>query len=142
MSQNWAQDIADMHTKFGVNSVVREFDAEKLHKMLQFRINFLNEEYSELVGAAGDPVYKKPDSRGDDIVDACIDLIVVALGTLNIFDVDAQLAWDRVHEKNMQKEVGIKAERPNPLGLPDLIKPAGWESPSHADNLGLLETMF
>ncbi len=38
----------------------------------------------------------------------------------------------------MAKERGIKPERPNPLGLPDLIKPAGWVAPSHADNHGLL----
>jgi hypothetical protein len=41
----------------------------------------------------------------------------------------------------MAKEVGIKEGRPNPLGLPDLIKPAGWVAPDHADNTGLLEKL-
>jgi predicted HAD superfamily Cof-like phosphohydrolase len=65
-----------------------------------------------------------------------VDLCVVAIGTLNAMAVDAYEAWDRVHEANMQKEVGIKPSRPNPLGLPDLIKPAGWVGPTHKDNIG------
>jgi len=38
----------------------------------------------------------------------------------------------------MNKEIGIKKERPNPFGLPDLIKPDGWEPPIHTDNHGKL----
>jgi predicted HAD superfamily Cof-like phosphohydrolase len=83
-----------------------------------------------------------PKNSAEDVVDALIDLCVVAIGTLNAFEVDADLAWMRVHEKNMQKEVGIKATRPNPLGLPDLIKPEGWEAPTHADNVGLLSKLY
>ncbi len=79
---------------------------------------------------------------GDDAVDALIDLCVVAIGTLNAFDVNSFEAWDRVLNANMAKEVGIKATRPNPLGLPDLIKPEGWTSPSHADNVGLFSKLF
>jgi len=36
----------------------------------------------------------------------------------------------------MNKRVGIKPERPNPLGLPDLIKPKGWKAPIHKTNHG------
>ena len=39
---------------------------------------------------------------------------------------------------NLSKEVGVKESRPNPLGLPDLIKPEGWEAPSHEGNHGKL----
>jgi len=74
----------------------------------------------------------------DEIVDGLIDLCVVAIGTLDAFGVDAHTAWDRVHKANMSKEVGVKESRPNPLGLPDLIKPEGWEAPTHVDNLGKL----
>ena len=42
----------------------------------------------------------------------------------------------------MNKQVGIKESRPNPLGLPDLIKPEGWTAPSHKDNVGLLGLLF
>jgi predicted HAD superfamily Cof-like phosphohydrolase len=129
---NWVQDISNMHTKFGVNTKMREFDKEKLQKFLQFRIDFLQEELDEMKDA----------DNGDDVVDALIDLCVVAIGTLDAYDVDAHEAWNRVHEKNMQKEVGVKASRPNPLGLPDLIKPEGWTPPTHADNIGLLSKVF
>jgi hypothetical protein len=38
----------------------------------------------------------------------------------------------------MNKKVGIKETRPNPLGLPDLIKPKDWKAPSHKGNHGKL----
>ena len=66
---------------------------------------------------------------------------LVAIGTLNAFDVDAHTAWERVHSANMEKEIGIKHNRPNPLGLPDLVKPSHWMSPTHIDNTGLLGTL-
>lgn len=132
MSTNFVQDISEMHTKFGVNPKIREFDKEKLEKFLEFRIKFLEEELTEL----------KNSTSGDDTVDALIDLVVVAIGTLDAFDVNSYTAWDRVHQANMAKEVGIKASRPNPLGLPDLIKPEGWTAPTHADNIGLLSKIY
>lgn len=139
--QDWISDIADMHTKFGVNPVIRELPVEQLKKFLKFRIDFLQEELDEMIDACTDE-YKKPESRADDIVDALIDLCVVAIGTLNAFDVDAREAWNRVHDKNMQKSPGVNASRPNPLGLPDMVKPAGWTPPTHADNVGLLSKLF
>ena len=138
---DWVQDIAEMHTKFGVNPVIRTLDKEKLTAFLQFRIDFLQEELNEMK-AALTPDYSKPESRADDTVDALIDLCVVAIGTLDAFEVDAYEAWARVHDANMAKNPGIKASRPNPLGLPDLIKPEGWISPQHADNVGLLSRVF
>lgn len=138
---DWVQDIANMHTKFGVNPVIRTLDKEKLRTFLKFRIDFLQEELDEMRDAMSES-YEKPESRADDTVDALIDLCVVAIGTLNAFDVDAYEAWARVHEKNMEKNPGVNPNRPNPLGLPDLIKPAGWTSPTHADNVGLLSRVF
>ena len=129
MSAIWFQDIADMHTKYGVNEKVNKFDAEKLRKFLEFRVAFLEEELNELKDNMNNP---------EEIVDALIDLCVVAIGTLDAFEVNAGRAWNEVHKANMAKEVGIKASRPNPLGLPDLIKPEGWTAPSHENNHGLL----
>jgi len=128
----WVRNIAAMHQKFGVNPVIRNLDKEKLQAFLQFRINFLQEELDEMKNA----------KSADDIVDALIDLCVVAIGTLDAFDVNSDLSWSRVHEKNMQKEPGVKASRPNPLGLPDLIKPEGWTAPTHVDNVGLLAKLY
>lgn len=132
MSKDWVQDISNMHTKFGVNEKVREFDKEKLQKFLEFRIKFLQEELDEMKSA----------KNADDIVDALVDLCVVAIGTLDAFDVDSYEAWDRVYHCNMLKEVGIKESRPNPLNMPDLIKPVGWYPPTHVDNVGLLEKIY
>jgi predicted HAD superfamily Cof-like phosphohydrolase len=74
----------------------------------------------------------------EEIVDGLIDLCVVAIGTLDAFGIDAHKAWDEVLKANLSKEVGVKESRPNPLGLPDLIKPEGWEAPSHEGNHGKL----
>ena len=132
MITNWVYDIADIHDKYGVNEKVREFDSEKLKQFLQFRVNFLEEELTELKDNMDNP---------EEIVDALIDLCVVAIGTLDAFEIDSYKAWNEVHKANMNKEVGVKESRPNPLGLPDLIKPEGWTAPSHAGNHGLLTKM-
>ena len=133
MSTNCAADTSEMHTKYGVQEWVKN-NPDKLEQLLHFRVAFLKEEYDETFKAAGM-------KDAEEIVDGLIDLCVVAIGTLNAFGIDAHKAWDRVHEANMTKEVGVKESRPNPLGLPDLIKPEGWEAPSHQDNHGLLKNL-
>lgn len=138
LQTQWVSDIATMHTKFGVNEVIRNLAKEKLRKFLEFRINFLQEELDEMKKA----FEEGGENAADDTVDALIDLCVVAIGTLDAYDVDSYTAWNRVHGKNMEKEPGIKPGRPNPLGLPDLIKPEGWTAPTHADNVGLLAKVF
>ena len=129
MMGDWVADIENMHTKYGVNDAVRKFDSEKLKRYLEFRVDFLQEELDELKANMNNP---------EEIVDALIDLCVVAIGTLDAFEVNAYRAWSEVHDANMNKRVGIKKERPNPLGLPDLVKPEGWRAPSHENNHGLL----
>lgn len=101
----------------------------KWKDFLAFRLDFLEEELTETVKAfaQNDP---------EEIVDGLIDLCVVAIGTLDAFGVDPYKAWDEVLEANMAKEVGIKESRPNPLGVPDLIKPNDWKAPSHKGNHG------
>ena len=133
MSTNWVKDIYDMHTKYGVHTAVENFDSEKLRQYLDFRMRFLEEELNETKAAAS---AERVDA--EEVVDGLIDLCVVAIGTLDAFGVNAYSAWSAVHEANMNKEVGVKASRPNPLGLPDLIKPEGWRAPSHAGNHGKL----
>jgi len=105
-------------------------------KLVEFRTKFQNEENTELNDALleGD--------GADDVVDALIDMCVVAIGSLHAYGVDAQVAWDRVLRANMSKALGIKPNRPNPLGLPDLMKPEGWTAPSHLDNLGAIPSAF
>lgn len=137
MSKDWVKDIAEMHSKFGVHDWVEKNkdDPDLLKKFLQFRVRFLREELEETAKAVDFEDEK-------EIVDGLIDLCVVAIGTLDAFAIDSHEAWDEVHDKNMQKEPGVKPGRPNPLGLPDLIKPSGWEGPNHEGNTGNLSVVF
>lgn len=132
MSKDWVYDIANMHEHYGVHPVIEKMDGDTLKKFLEFRANFLQEELNELKSA----------ESAEDVVDALIDLCVVAIGTLDAFGVDSYKAWDEVLKANMNKTTGIKASRPNPLGLPDLIKPEGWVGPSHSNNYGFLTKTF
>ncbi len=128
---DWVKDMYNMHHHYGVHSVIDSFDNEKLKKFLEFRINFLQEELDEMKKAHAE-------NNAEEIVDALIDLCVVAIGTLDAYGVDAHKAWQEVLKANMAKTPGVKPGRPNPLGLPDLIKPEGWKAPSHVGNYGLL----
>ena len=134
MSKNWVEDIEKMQDKFGTLDWVfyNKADTEKLKKFLKFRIDFLQEELDETKKA-----YETMD--GEEIVDGLIDLCVVAIGTLDAFSVDAYGAWNEVKKANMTKTVGVKEGRPNPLGLPDLMKPEGWKAPSHEGNHGIFD---
>lgn len=135
MSDNWVQDINDMHAKFGVHKwvgqKVAEGDTASLLTFLKFRIDFLKEELRETETAFAE-------NDAEEVIDGLIDLCVVAIGTLDAFGVDAYKAWDAVHNANMAKEPGVKPSRPNPLGLPDLIKPSDWQPPSHYGNHAIM----
>lgn len=134
MSKDWPKDIHDMHTKYGVRDAVQKFDSVMLRTFLRFRLDFLHEELGETEKASqtGIPL------DSEEVVDGLIDLCVVAIGTLDALGVDPYKAWDEVHKANMSKEVGVKESRPNPLGLPDLVKPEGWVGPDHSGNHGLM----
>ena len=121
MSDNWFKDMQDMHKKYGVNKWMQaelqsDVDWRKINKFMQFRLGMMQEELDETKEA-----FELKDAPG--MVDGIIDLCVFAIGTLEVFGVDANKAWDEVYKANMSKEVGIKEGRPNPLGLPDLVKP-------------------
>ena len=128
MSINWVEDIHQMQTKYKTREWVNN-NPEKLKEFLKFRVAFLQEELDETREA-----YMIGDA--EEVVDGLIDLSVVAIGTLDAFGVDPYKAWDEVLKANMQKEVGKKSTRPNPLGVPDLVKPDDWKAPSHKGNHG------
>ena len=138
MSKNWFHDMVVMHQKFGVN---KWMDKEKISKdsrlneYMKFRISMMQEELDETKVAF-------ENKNEEEVVDGIIDLCVFAIGTLEVFGVDANKAWDQVYKANMSKEVGIKEGRPNPLGLPDLVKPEGWEGPTHEGNHGNITDSF
>ena len=140
MSDNWFKDMQAMHKKYGVNKWMQaelqsDVDWRKINKFMQFRIGMMQEELDETKNA-----FEKKDA--EEMVDGIIDLCVFAIGTLEVFGVDANKAWDEVYRANMSKEVGIKEGRPNPLGLPDLVKPKGWKGPNHEGNYGNITDSF
>lgn len=133
--EDWAYDIRKMHEHYGANEVVRNLSPEKLRALLAFRYRFMVEEMKELRQAL-------IEGNVEEIIDAYIDLDVVGTGTIDLFDVDVQKAWLEVLRANMAKKTGVKEGRPNPLGLPDLIKPEGWVAPSHKGNHGFMARAF
>jgi len=135
MSADWVNDINRMQTKYGVREWVKHATPFQLKKYLEFRLKFIKEEYDETREAI-------IMEDAEEIVDGLIDICVVAIGTLDAMSVNAHKAWDEILEANMAKEVGVKESRPNPLGIPDLIKPEGWKSPTHKDNHGIIPTAF
>jgi hypothetical protein len=135
MSADWVNDINRMQNKYGVREWINHATPFQLKKYLEFRLKFIKEEYDETREAL-------IDEDAEEIVDGLIDICVVAIGTLDAMGVNAHTAWDEIFDANMNKEVGIKEERPNPLGLPDLIKPAGWVTPSHEGNHGIIQKSF
>lgn len=128
MSKDWVKDIYLMQGKYLTRQWVKD-NPEKWKAFLDFRIDFIREELEETEAAL-------VSMDAEEIVDGLIDLCVVAIGTLDAFGVDPYKAWDEVLQANMAKEVGKKPSRPNPLGVPDLVKPDDWKAPSHKGNHG------
>ena len=124
------KSIAKFHKKFGIDVLADVMTERELAHWLQLRIAQLVEELDELKKAH----YKRD---AEEVIDALIDLIVFALGTLDILRVDIDKAFDVVMAANMSKVPGIKPGRDNPSNSPDLIKPDGWVGPDHSDNLGM-----
>ena len=123
MSLNWPLDVAAMHEKYGMFDHAMQLPVEQLKPHLDFRISMLKEEVREL----------EESSTPEDQVDAIIDLIVFAIGTLDLFGADYYAAWDQVMDANMNKVPGVKESRPNPFGFPDLLKPEGWKPPDYTN---------
>ena len=136
MSNNWSKDIAEMHQKFDVNEWYENNKHDKLmmQEFLRFRINMCLEELLETAAAANlvledniqnglefkNSIHSEVPVDPEEIVDGLIDLTVFAIGTLDVFKVDANKAWDQVYGANIVKEKGVKPGRPNKFGLPDL----------------------
>lgn len=107
--------IKQMHTKFGITSEEVQFS----EKEKKFRICAMQEELDE---------YKEAKTKEDQL-DAIVDLVVFALGTLErqgmlgVFDE----AFKRVMIANCKKEIGQNQKRGS-FQL-DLVKPKGWTAP-------------
>lgn len=134
MSKDWAADIAAMHDKYGTADWMEtnKDDPLMMRKFMEFRLNCISEELLETRKA-----FSSEDAS--EVVDGLIDLCVFAIGTLDAFGVDTHKAWDEVLNANLNKSVGVKPGRPNPLKMPDLIKAQSWTAPDHTGNSGLIK---
>lgn len=127
-----SDDMNMMHAYYDIHKAMEKLTPEQLKEFLSFRFRFLQEEVNE--------GFKAIDEKdADGYVDSIVDLVVVAVGTLDLLGVDFDDAWKAVLKANMNKTVGIKVSRPNPLSLPDLIKPENWQAPCHKNNLGIIQ---
>ena len=133
----WFNEIEQMHEKFGVNDwfEANKDNKELMAKYLAFRMSMIKEEYDETM----DAIEAKD---AEEVVDGLIDMCVFAIGTLEVLGVNGNEAWTKVFNANMTKSPGVKPGRPNPFGLPDLLKPEGWTAPTHRGNHGSLSDIL
>ena len=122
MSSNWVEDIRYMQSVYGVHTVVDDMDKDKLHKYLEFRTNFLQEELDELKQAMGD-------QDQVEILDALLDIVVVTIGAMHSMGADAEGGWKEVMKTNfakVDKETGKVRKREDGK----VLKPVGWTPPN------------
>jgi predicted HAD superfamily Cof-like phosphohydrolase len=111
-----------------------KFTPEQLNsERLEFRLQLLLEEYTETRAAADE-------NDAAELVDGLIDIVVIALGTLELAGVDVERAWQEVHRANMSKIRGAKPGRTSDGW--DLYKPLNWTAPNHSDNTGNLNNIL
>ena len=101
MSKNWFHDMIVMHQKYGVNKWMQaeqqsDVPIKRLKEYMEFRLGMMQEELDETKKA-----FEEKDAP--EMVDGMIDLCVFAIGTLEVFGVDANKAWDEVYKAKMSK---------------------------------------
>jgi len=115
-------DVRELHESFAI--AVNDTPHLLCRRLAQERIDFIGEELDELYDAmSADDI--------NEIADALIDIVVVAMGTAAMMGLPWQELWDDVHRANMAKERGV-GKRGNAV---DLIKPEGWVPPHTRDIL-------
>lgn len=138
------KDIRAFHEKFELT-----YDGKPRvlkPELAVFRIDFMIEEveeYSRAITAAHSELHEpgllKDKDRAfiaeqlEKQLDALVDLVYVALGTAYLHGFDFNEAWRRVHEANMKKVRARNAGESKRGSIYDVVKPAGWEPPSHID---------
>lgn len=136
-------DVGDFHTKFGLTSVVDEgaYPRHPTRELLEFRLNFLLEELTEIVRGAGaylvgpspdDLQVVLPDTDHWDhaqVFDGLLDLNYVSHGLAHIEGYPWREGWDAVQNANMSKERATETTASERGGTWDVVKPEGWTPP-------------
>ena len=123
-------DTEDLNNKLVQVGLKIEYN----HESMRDRIAFLDEELGELKAAhhmAG--VFSDRDdnplNEKADMLDALVDIVVVAMGTAYQCGWDFETAWKRVHDANMLK-TAVSNESVGSRTMDfDLKKPEGWCAP-------------
>jgi predicted HAD superfamily Cof-like phosphohydrolase len=129
LQTDFISDIQDFHTRFSLTySGPPRILPEELGS---FRRDFMREEINEH--------YDAELTQGTELqklekqLDALVDLVYVALGTSYLQGFPFQAAWKRVHAANMKKIRATSADQSKRGSTYDVVKPAGWQPPSHID---------
>lgn len=141
---NPVKDIREFHEKFGL-----EYKGKSrvlVGELGEFRHKFMMEELVEYRAshiAAEQERLRAPSARDaanyayhlESQLDALVDLVYVALGTayLHGWSEEFEEAWRRVHAANMSKVRATRKEDSKRGSTFDVVKPPGWEPPSHID---------
>tara|TARA_R110000803_G_scaffold30536_4_gene68769 strand:- start:1138 stop:1545 length:408 start_codon:yes stop_codon:yes gene_type:complete len=130
-------DIKEMHNKFQVTEFINNNSDNKLllQKFLKFRLDFIKEELDETF----DAYFNRDDV---EVLDGLIDILVVTLGTLDVFKCDTPKAWENIHKSNMSKTPGVNLTRPNNFSLPDMAKGKDFKKPDIKNYTGLLKQIL
>lgn len=113
----FADDVDDFHGKLQLlpETITPDY--------IKFRNDRLDSELEEYHDA----------KTNEERLDALVDLVYVAIGTVRAMGWDFNEAWRRVHRANMLKEKAEKAERSKFGCKYDAIKPEGWRPPVMSD---------
>tara|TARA_B100000003_G_scaffold179260_1_gene169800 strand:+ start:18068 stop:18508 length:441 start_codon:yes stop_codon:yes gene_type:complete len=115
-------DVRDFQKRMLPQGFANETAGFHTQENMEFREAHMKEELEEMAKARSD---------GDFVsyVDAHIDLIYVAFGSLLDMGVPIEKVWGYVHNANMKKEAGPKEDRPGGTVEWDIYKPEGWTGP-------------
>ena len=135
---NFMGDMKEFHEKFGL--IYDSRPRALLDELGDFRANFMAEELEEYNGhrtvvleSIKNEDHADTTHHLEHMLDALVDLVYVAMGTAYLHGFDFNEAWRRVHAANMMKERALKSEDSKRGSIYDVVKPPGWEPPSHKD---------
>lgn len=144
MSKSHMDDIAAFHERFGLEYTGNPRALPK--ELGDFRVDFKREELREYIKASHilhlelttegrDPDPGVIVEQLEDQLDALVDMVYVIIGTayLHGYRWRWQEAWDRVHRANMAKVRAASAGDSKRGSTFDVVKPPGWEKPTHKD---------
>jgi len=144
-------DVMKFQNKYFPGESMKKPDLHNLSdeqkKNLEMRLNFLLEEFTETVKAAGFSFNNGKVETGiaadisePEFIDGLLDLTYVIMGTIDLYGFSKELkngktlaeeAWDRIQAANMQK---VRATTETKRGTTfDCVKPKGWKAPEFDD---------